>query len=391
MTNNSQSSKHSYFDLRLDRTGSGVTAAVTSSPAGQSSSPSAVILPAVSDLLQADSLPAADQIALGCGLWHGLFAQAEIAELWRSSNTSGRTLLRLTITDPALAALPWELLFDPRTAQFVVLDTRAALVRFVPLPIAASSVPADLPLRVLFTGSSPAGLPGLNVERERQLLWDALPGREMTLAGDVQSSTLSDLVAALGQGATLWHFAGHGVEQALIFEDGDGNPVHADAFTVGTLLAGAGVRVAVINACRAGAGGGAASSIAGALLRAGVPVVVAMQSAIPDTAAVVFSKTVYESIALGNSVEQATTAGRRAIFALGQVAGASWWIPALFSRSDDPVVLVERSSTGEGDTPTDHLAGAHTVASRNSAISQGGVAISGQVGGSVVVVSTSRT
>ena len=180
-------------------------------------------------------------------------------------------------------------------------------------------------------------------------------------------------------------------DRALIFEDGDGNPVHADAFTVGTLLAGAGVRVAVINACRAGAGGGAASSIAGALLRAGVPVVVAMQSAIPDTAAVVFSKTVYESIALGNSVEQATTAGRRAIFALGQVAGASWWIPALFSRSDDPVVLVERSSTGEGDTPTDHLAGAHTVASRNSAISQGGVAISGQVGGSVVVVSTSRT
>ena len=76
---------------------------------------------------------------------------------------------------------------------------------------------------------------------------------------------------------------------------------------LGMLLTGAGVRVAVINSCRAGAGGGAASSIAGALLRAGVPVVVAMQSEIPDTAAIAFCKSFYQAVALGRSVEQATT------------------------------------------------------------------------------------
>ena len=379
--------KHRYFDLRLDRIGHGLTVAVTNSPAGQTSSPVAVNLPADLWRSEFEYLSLADQITVGAKLWRSLFCQAELAELWQASKVSGSLFLRLTISDPELAALPWELLYDPRTARFVALDGEAALSRYLPLPIAAASEPADRPLRVLFTGCSPAGLPGLDVERERQLLLDALPANELLLVGDAQSRSLSRLASELIDGATVWHFAGHGVEQALVFDDGHGDPVSADAFTVGTLLTGAGVRVAVINACRAGAGGGAASSIAGALLRAGIPVVVAMQSAIPDAAAVVFSKSLYQSIALGRSVEQATTAGRRAIFALSDATGASWWMPALFSRSDDPVVLVEPEGVGESEPALNH----RIVASHGSAISQGGVAISGQVGGSVVVVSSTKS
>ncbi len=47
---------------------------------------------------------------------------------------------------------------------------------------------------------------------------------------------------------------------------------------LGQMLAGEGVRLAVLNACRGGAGGGQAASVAGALVRAGIPAVIAMQA-----------------------------------------------------------------------------------------------------------------
>ncbi|MEZ4769059.1 MAG: SUMF1/EgtB/PvdO family nonheme iron enzyme [Caldilineales bacterium] len=388
MTDNARSTPYRYFDLRLDGVADGITVAVAGSPAGQSSSSFRTSLPAELARTELDNLSIADQVALGTELWQSLFAHPEIDGLWRASNASGSPLLRLTITDPELAALSWEQLYDPRTARFVALNGDSGLIRFTPLPIASASAPADLPLRVLFTGCSPDDLPSLDVERERKLLAEVLPSSEMTLAGGDRSGSLSQLASELMRGAAVWHFAGHGAEQALIFDDGRGKPASADAFTVGTLLAGAGVHVAVINACRAGAGGGVAASIAGALLRAGVPVVVAMQSAISDVAAVAFSQALYQSIALGHSLERATTAGRRAIFALGQSAGASWWIPALFSRSSGPTVLV----TCEGIDPAANQPPAASIsASHGSAISQGGLAISGKVGGSVVVVSASKS
>lgn len=391
MNTNTETPVARYFDLRLDRSESGVMATVTNSPAGQSSAAVAVSLPAQPERFAFDGLALADQIALGSDLWRGLFAHPELVELWRASAAAGIPFLRLTIGDPEVAGLPWELLHDPRTGRFVALDGQAALIRFLPLPLATTTEPADLPLRVQFTGCSPAGLPRLEVDKEWRLLQDALPKRAMTLAGSPEAATLSRLVADLTQGADVWHFAGHGTEQALIFDDGAGNPASVDAFTVGMLLAGAGVHVAIINSCRAGAGGGAASSIAGALLRAGVPVVVAMQSEFPDAAAVAFCQSFYQAVALGRCVEQATTAGRRAVFALGESPGASWWMPALFSRNDEPLVLLDISATDGTDASSNQKPVSQIMASGGSAVSQGGVAISGNVGGSVVILSSPKS
>lgn len=391
MNNHTETPQTCYFDLRLDRSENGVTAVVTNSPAGQSSSALLVGLPLEGARIPYDELLIADQIALGSGLWSSIFSQTEIAELWRASNVADSPYLRLTISDLSVAALPWELLYDQRTARFVALNARAALIRFLPLPLVVYSSPVGLPLRVLFTGCSPAGLPLLEIDKERQLLSEALPGRDAKLAGGTQAGSMSRLASELFHGADVWHFAGHGTEQALIFDDDAGHPVTVDAFTVGTLLTGAGVRVVVVNACSAGAGGGVSSSIAGALLRAGVPVVIAMQSQIPDSAAVVFCRSLYGAIALGHSVEQAMTAGRRAVFALGGTAGASWWMPALFSRNNAPLVLVDVARADAGVDASPATLGAQPTASGKSAISQGGVAISGHVGGNVMVLTSPKS
>lgn len=382
MNDNTQATEQTYFDLRLDRDQHGVSAAVVDSPAGQSRGRARVELDARAALTPSDNTPLDDLMAYGGALWRGLFADTGILDLWRASGASN-PLLRLTIADDGLAAVPWELLFDPQAGRFTALEAGSAVVRRAPLPLPAGPQPSAPPVRVLFTGCAPAGLPPIDVAAEWRSLAAASDGRAWTATGSPQDATLSDLATGLLRGAQVWHFAGHGDEHGLIFAGRDGQSQRADAFTVGALLAGAGVQAAVINSCRAGAGGGAAATVAGALLRAGVPVVAAMQSAIPDRAAAAFCHSFYQAAALGHSLEQASTAGRRAILALGDPWGASWWMPALFSRRPAPTVLV-RQPAADPVSP-DARPASTVIAAGGSAISQGGVAVSGSVGGSVFV------
>ncbi len=72
------------------------------------------------------------------------------------------------------------------------------------------------------------------------------------------------------------------------------------------------------------------------------------------------------------------------MLALGQPLGASWWMPVLASRAQTPTRLTS-SAAGDAGAPDQPPL---TSATGRSAISQGGVAISGQVGGSVVVLSS---
>ena len=132
----------------------------------------AVSLPAEPVKPQFGELTPADQIALGSDLWRSLFSHSEIAELWRASTAAGSSYLRLTIGDPELAGLPWELLYDPRTSRFVALDGQAALIRF----LAAADWLRKRRQWIcrcayLFTGCSPAGLPRLEVDREWRCWW----------------------------------------------------------------------------------------------------------------------------------------------------------------------------------------------------------------------------
>lgn len=381
-----QNSEHRYFDLWLERDRAGVSLVVTNSPAGQSSAPIHQPMPAPFDSAALEVMGMAELVALGSALWSWLFAARDAAELWRSScNGSGSPLLRLTIGDAQLAAWPWELLYDSGAGRFVALEAGSGVVRRLPLPLAVAPEPAAAPVRVLFTGSSPAELPPMDLAPEWRTVEEAASQQGWTLAGSAGQGSLGRLAEELSAGAQVWHFAGHGAEDALLFSGDDGRAHRADALTVGALLAGAGVRVAVVNACRAGAGGGAAASIAGALLRAGVPVVVAMQAAVPDAAALAFSRAFYRALALGKSVELAATEGRRAMLALGQPLGASWWMPVLTSRAQGATRLV---SPAVSDASASDAAHPPATATGRSAISQGGVAISGQVGGSVVLLST---
>ncbi len=72
--------------------------------------------------------------------------------------------------------------------------------------------------------------------------------------------------------------------------------------------------------------------VAAALVRSGMPAVVAMQRPISDGAAIAFSAAFYRQLAAGAGLETALTEGRQAIHTLSP-AGDEWAIPVLFGRA----------------------------------------------------------
>jgi hypothetical protein len=366
------------FDLRLSGSLAVIEVEVVDSPAGQTTAPS--ILPCaissetltsleagdltpgrhLGDALGERSLQPPDLPAIGRALWRCAFGAPAVAELWRASRGSvgpeGVLRLRLLIDSAELAALPWELLYDETLGRFLALDGQTPVTRFTRLPIPTSPWPQDRPLRLLFTGASPADMPTLAVAKEwtgiEQVLAPLLKeGRLETPQPIPQGATLPALLAALRRQVDIWHFAGHGADNGLAFADVRGRSNQGDAGMLGQMLAGEGVRLAVLNACRAGAGGGQAASVAGALLWAGVPAVVAMQATVSDTAADAFAGAFYDAIAVGQGVDQAVTAARKAMWATGT---AEWWVPALFMRTPDGTLWKKATPHNEGDAPSTH-------------------------------------
>jgi hypothetical protein len=105
--------------------------------------------------------------------------------------------------------------------------------------------------------------------------------------------------------------------------------VKVSASRLADILADGDVDLAVLNCCES-AQGNASSSVGAALVEQGVPMAIAMQFAITNTAASRFSEHFYKSLTKGQTVERALTVARKYI---RMNSDAEWAIPVLFTRS----------------------------------------------------------
>src|SRR5262245_5731924 len=93
---------------------------------------------------------------LGRMLFDALF-QGQVKAVYARSQgmlRSGQGLrikLRLAADAGEVAALPWELLYDPDQGPLALLD--APIVRYLPQPLRIPTLRAELPLRVLLTAA----------------------------------------------------------------------------------------------------------------------------------------------------------------------------------------------------------------------------------------------
>jgi hypothetical protein len=256
----------------------------------------------------------------------------------------------------AVAALPWELLFDEAGPGFLCKRVRTSVVRFLdvvaPLPPAQ---PLRGPLRVLLALASPGALPPLDLATERAVLeaW-ATPDSGVEIEV-LQPATVEALRKRLRRRRYhALHFTGHGdyrrgEESGLLyFErlDGEAEPV-AGEFLAALLDDCPALRLVVLNACWSGRiprrdGRDPYAGVASALVAGGVPAVVAMQFPIGDRAAVRFCRDFYQSLAAGEPVDTAVAEGRRGILCTATPT-FEWAAPVLHLRTTDGRLFAQRS------------------------------------------------
>lgn len=255
--------------------------------------------------------------------------------------------IKLRIEPPELHAIPWELLFDPRLAEYICLSRQTPLVRYLAVPQPIIPLAVEPPLRILVMAASPNEMAPLDLVQEQVRLATALAplvdqGRAEVIW--LPGQRWRDLQEAMQRGPWhVFHYIGHAAydetqgEGVLILADDDGGPRLLSSGEFARLFdAQPALRLAVLNACEGARGDEqvAFSSLGAALVRRGLPAVIAMQYALTDQAALEFSRTFYTALAAGLPIDAATGEARKAL-SLSRAQSLEWLTPVLYLRAPD--------------------------------------------------------
>ena len=300
---------------------------------------------------------------LGDELSRALF-QGQVRELFEQSfrwvdaepNHCLRILLNYDPSDPAtahLASLPWELLRRTDTHQFLSLSS--PVVRYLKTPFPQPTIPSRATLRVLALIANPVGHESIDVEEERQSLydtWTGVEGLEITILERLDASSLHRVLQERDYDA--FHFIGHGGidstgESGLYFESKSGEPELKTGPMLKELVNGIeSLRLVFLNACRGARLTEELDSnpfvkVAETLVMGGLPAVVAMPSALSIKGASEFDRVFYGCLADGDPVDGAVVEGRRSIYS-ALPRSIEWTTPILFMRVADGVIFHKETS-----------------------------------------------
>jgi CHAT domain-containing protein len=302
----------------------------------------------------------------GEAVFDAVFRRADsIARLYEQSmaiaNADGNVRgirLKLGIEAADLSLLPWEYLYDRGRSEWVGLLHQSPVVRVVEGGGGRLVSPVlDGRLNILGMTSNPGSLTTFDPESERHRI-DAAFARHQQ-AGTVNflwvpGDSVEDLLEMIGKGNWhVFHFIGHGgltspigrdtseapeeapSEGSIVLGDGQGGARDVPASDLKHILQGGGsgaLRLVVLH-CSQNArvmAKGALVNFASALVRVGIPAVVAMQFPISDEAAIQFSEVFYEKLAAAWPVEAALTEARRRMWVKSRV---EWGFPLLYRNS----------------------------------------------------------
>lgn len=342
------------FELLIgNRLSAGYPVTVVESPAGEGEAHMALSPDDLQDAISALERRDADEgflAELGTYLFEELFS-GELTQLYRASLAIARQQgdplrIRLRVSAPELAVVPWEYLYDPDEQIHLATNAETAFVRYIPVRIPARPTQVALPLRVLLVASNPHDMPALDVELEVSIVRKAL---ELWIADGrlllevLERATVVDVNQALRRfDPHVFHFIGHGLfvddTAFLVFQDDENRASLVDEHKIQELFSGCkSTRLAILNACQSAAASSARPlvGLAPRLLQRQVSGVVAMQHAIADEAAAVFAREFYQSLIQGYPIEAAVAEGRRGIFLELGAAYRDWGTPVLFLRAKD--------------------------------------------------------
>ena len=365
------------FSLRAWREGPYLQVIAHSTPAGGMRQPVAVKLGAFA---QDDyRLPVDASLEQGADIGRRLARLLLPDDVWRLLCESLRILapqpalglrLRLCLDDD-LIDLPWELLYrrdieaSAARSGFLLLDGRVSLVREPPSLVAARQE-TDRVQRGLFVGAwFDDGSDGWGVAIEHASLAKSIrPLKGLITFDFVRGDATEAVDRMLTTGCDLFHYAGHTEP-----EEGRGamvqlanaaayarNPHVIDVPRLEALprraawawsdvlasrLSRVGTKLAVFNACNSGFW-----SFVRPFMRAGVPAVVGVQGLVSNIAALNFAEKLYQSLAVGLSLDEALTFARLCVVEPGGAYYDCDWARFMAYMPTESAVLFPRSERG---------------------------------------------
>jgi hypothetical protein len=320
-------------------------------------------------------------------------SRAVIAQQRQNQPQGLRVKLRI---DESLAIYPWELLRDPDD-DFLALTPGIALVRYQELPIAAAPLVVQGPLRILIVAGH---APDLDLPQEVAAIQTEL--ESLARAGSVEVAVLEQASLAavyerLRSGSFhVLHYLGHGAaprrdqEGGLLFAGGPGGELVRTQQLWRMLRRVESLRLIWLNSCSGAVGtvDDPLTSTAIALVRAGVPAVIANQLRISDHAAIALAREFYTALAQHVPVDE-SLAEARAVIGFQSLYTLEWATPILFMRSPDGVLFDqpdESSQTADAATESRSRASAIDFGQGNN--QQGAtINISGDVAGGDIIKS----
>ncbi|HKR02107.1 MAG TPA: tetratricopeptide repeat protein [Pyrinomonadaceae bacterium] len=301
----------------------------------------------------------------GLELFNALFTGSVLARYEVSQQLAadrGKGLrIKLNIRQPSLSALPWEFLYDPRSAEYLCLSSNTPVIRYLELQYSIKPLVVEPPLQILGMTASPSDLETLDAEREKRHVEEAVRdlGDSVKLTW-LEGQTWQDLQQKLQVGSWhIFHFIGHGGfddqsdEGFIALADETGKARYLKATELGRLLADHNaLRLVVLNSCDSALSGqlDIFSSTASILIRRNIPAVLAMQYEITDRAAIEFSRSFYRAIANDIPIDGAVAEARKAI-SLAIKDTVEWGTPVLYLRSQDGRIFDVRQEDAKPPTP----------------------------------------
>jgi hypothetical protein len=323
--------------------------------------------------------PAPNLVALGQQLHSGLF-QGNLRDSWTCAQGIAQhrrevLQLRLGLKDRRLPRLPWEVLHaDDRplaTGTDVVFSryhTGTSLLK--PTRI----VPSSGPLRILMAIASPSDRDSLQLKREVLHLQQELQNRTANPlknnlhAPEIQLTILEQpdreqLTQALEQGHyQVLHYAGHsnlgsrGGELYLV-SSRTGLTETLSGDDLAGLLVNNGIQMAVFNSCR-GAYGDPSDlaedsperNLTEALVKRGIPAVLAMAESIPDDVALTLTRLFYRNLNQGYPVDLSLSRARAGLITAYGSHQLYWALPILYQHPEFDGYLTAtpaQNATGE--------------------------------------------
>jgi len=294
--------------------------------------------------------------------------------------------VRLSIDPPEIAVLPWEFLYWPERNDFLAASIRTPLVRYVDPATGFGhirSLNVRLPLRMLVMVPYGSGLDTEVEEKAIEQVAHRFPERLVVEFLRGQPLTAQDAARHIAAFQPhIIHFIGHGHfdphqnKAMLFFNDNGGRLVPVSGQQVRQMVHNTpSIKLVLLNACEGGStsnSGQAYVGMAPALVRAGVPAVVAMQYSIRDDIAIAFAQDFYDALLEGDTIGHvdAAVAVARSRSMLLDPDDRGFGTPVLFLRAVDGIIfravqergdVREHSGTGSFRPRTLHVADCQTL------------------------------